>query len=594
MNPEERESIEALLRDIPKSEWDNFLTSGDGARLQQKLSAVRSALQLSGYAPSGAQPRPIAEVIDLFGHRLLPDSTLGPWLREQLLRTLAPTKWQKLADLYRDLAGKSASSLHGNATQLGAGSRIMAEYWHQGSRWARSFCEIVGLPETLAQTRPNPLPEDQIVEPAEPLRPLHDFQLAVYSSLCKILKDGRGESAMLSLPTGAGKTRVTVEAICDHLAQPKLSKKRNLVLWIAQSDELQQQAWECFRQVWQVPPQKENGKTIHRSALLRICRLWGGRDPDEIEFSDAPTILIAGIDQLASWAKNKPDFFERLPNSRLACVVIDEAHTLITKEQRDVLLALKIKAKHEWRTLQNAPLVIGLSATPWRTDDEETKTLKKFFQKRLLKPEALGNKPISALQKKGILSKVKAEQLDIVSTPPMSYSQKQRFDTFREIPPDYLELLGFEDSRNARIIERLGKLSKECKTLVFACSIAHAELLTMALNRALGDDCAALVTGLTPRAERAELIERFREDGDLRFLCNVSVLTTGFDAPKADVVCITRPTTSAILYEQMVGRGLRGLKNGGTKECLVLDVQDGGLPDGIQSYARVLRLWDGS
>ncbi|MBN1210829.1 MAG: hypothetical protein JXB05_38630 [Myxococcaceae bacterium] len=91
--------------------------------------------------------------------------------------------------------------------------------------------------------------------------------------------------------------------------------------------------------------------------------------------------------------------------------------------------------------------------------------------------------------------------------------------------------------------------------------------------------------------ENLKQIERFR-GGDLRFLCNVGVLTTGFDAPKADVVCVTRPTTSAIRYEQMVGRGLRGPKNGGTDWCTVLDVQDEGLPDDVKSYARVLKLWE--
>ncbi|WP_437723757.1 DEAD/DEAH box helicase [Sorangium sp. So ce861] len=115
----------------------------------------------------------------------------------------------------------------------------------------------------------------------------------------------------------------------------------------------------------------------------------------------------------------------------------------------------------------------------------------------------------------------------------------------------------------------------------------------MALNRALDDGCAAVVTGQTPRAERAAAIERFRDGDGLRFLCNVGVLTTGFDAPRADVVCITRPTTSALRYEQMVGRGLRGPENGGTAECLVVDVQDDGLPEGIQSYSRVAHLWDG-
>ena len=63
------------------------------------------------------------------------------------------------------------------------------------------------------------------------------------------------------------------------------------------------------------------------------------------------------------------------------------------------------------------------------------------------------------------------------------------------------------------------------------------------------------------------------------------------DFAHANVVCVTRPTVSALRYEQMVGRGLRGPKNGGTRRCLVLDVQDEGLPEGIQSYQRVRHQW---
>jgi len=57
-------------------------------------------------------------------------------------------------------------------------------------------------------------------------------------------------------------------------------------------------------------------------------------------------------------------------------------------------------------------------------------------------------------------------------------------------------------------------------------------------------------------------------------LCNYGVLTTGFDAPSVRCVVVARPTASPILYEQMVGRGMRGPEFGGTKQCLVIDVDD--------------------
>jgi len=52
------------------------------------------------------------------------------------------------------------------------------------------------------------------------------------------------------------------------------------------------------------------------------------------------------------------------------------------------------------------------------------------------------------------------------------------------------------------------------------------------------------------------------------------VLTEGFDAPKIRALYITRPTYSPNLYQQMIGRGLRGPLNGGEEECLIFDVED--------------------
>jgi DNA repair protein RadD len=265
----------------------------------------------------------------------------------------------------------------------------------------------------------------------------------------------------------------------------------------------------------------------------------------------------------------------------------------VTPIYRDVLVALGVKAKNHWRVLQDSAPLLGLTATPWRTGSADSKNLRRLFEKDLIYPEELGNRPISTLQEKGYLSGVKSKKLRVTGTRPMSADQQRRYEQIHDIPSDYLKVLAYDDERNATIISALRKLSKSRRVLVFACSIDHAETLTLALNQAIGPGCAAVITSETPRAERIEILERFRAHGDtLRFLCNVGVLTAGFDAPKVDVVCITRPTTSAIRYEQMVGRGLRGPKNGGTKECLVIDVQDEGLPADIQSYARVLEAWE--
>ncbi len=100
--------------------------------------------------------------------------------------------------------------------------------------------------------------------------------------------------------------------------------------------------------------------------------------------------------------------------------------------------------------------------------------------------------------------------------------------------------------------------------MIFTSSVRHAhEILSL-----LPAEQSALVVGETPDAERDSIIERFKEK-KLKFLVNVSVLTTGFDAPHVDVIAILRPTESVSLYQQIVGRGLR--LSPGKTDCLVLD-----------------------
>jgi len=102
--------------------------------------------------------------------------------------------------------------------------------------------------------------------------------------------------------------------------------------------------------------------------------------------------------------------------------------------------------------------------------------------------------------------------------------------------------------------------------LVFAASVAHAMHVQDEL-RELGQTCG-LVTGDTPGYERDDILKAFKTGG-LKYLVNVNVLTTGFDAPNIDCVVLLRPTNSPGLYYQMVGRGFRLFE--GKANTLVLD-----------------------
>lgn len=589
----DRDELEKVLRRIPTATWQEFFTTEGGHRLRRRLHAIDQAVDgLATTSATGKVPMAV-RIVQLLGYGVMQNPECGPWIREQLLRRASVSAWARLVAAYAALDSRKKIVVRGNASQRGKGPAGIASYWHQGGTWAKVFCETFGMPDAVWQRRGSEQLNDEEVVPSEPLPPLHAFQRSVYSRLRELLmRRARGRTALLSLPTGAGKTRVVVEAISDHLAESAGKGGAGSVLWIAHSAELQAQAWACFREVWQVPPRRTGQAPVRRVQPLRLVRLWGGRSPDTIgDEAEGPELLVASVDQLASWSHRAPDALDRLKTRRFLCAVVDEAHGVITNEYRTVLEALGFKAEHRWLPASSAALLVGLTATPWRKANDQDAALRRFFSSELITPKELGKRPVASLQERGILARITAERIRIPYVPPMTARQLDHVERFHELPSEYLDQLAELAERNREILRHVKKLGSRCKTLVFACSIEHADMLAACINTTGGTGTAVAVTSATPRAERSLIIEQFRGSCGPRVLCTVGVLAAGFDAPKVGAVVITRPTMSAALYEQMVGRGLRGPMNGGTKSCKVIDVQDEGLPEGILSYERVVGRW---
>ena len=103
--------------------------------------------------------------------------------------------------------------------------------------------------------------------------------------------------------------------------------------------------------------------------------------------------------------------------------------------------------------------------------------------------------------------------------------------------------------------------------LIFASGVQHGMHIVDTLHRHHNISCG-FVSGDTPSAQRDETLQQFKS-GQLKYLCNVNVLTTGFDAPHIDCVALVRPTMSPGLFYQMVGRGFR--LHPSKENCLVLD-----------------------
>ena len=154
-----------------------------------------------------------------------------------------------------------------------------------------------------------------------------------------------------------------------------------------------------------------------------------------------------------------------------------------------------------------------------------------------------------------------------------------------------LKALESNDQRTIGIIAKIKELAeKHNRIIVFATTVDHSNLLSRALNFTHLESRSITSKGDT--ASRQLAIEWFKErTPDCRILCNFGVLTTGFDAPQTSCAVIARPVESLVLYSQMVGRAMRGIRAGGNSDCHILTVTDTSLP-AFGNMAQAFENWD--
>jgi DNA repair protein RadD len=488
----------------------------------------------------------------------------GPDLlaNRRLRHLLALHATEDQLDTLHNISGVTRS----RGTTREAYARCIADRkWTPSKRWARHFVSTLGLPPVLAGlSGAGERPPVEEVEPHVPLDPLEDFQEDLRQQVLDLLTAAPGSNrAVLTLPTGAGKTRTTVEALIDWwLAQ----ETERFVLWVAQSDELCEQAVQAFREVW-----VDRGQ---RGVPLRIYRFWASHRaaPDD----DSPGIVVSTIDKLRSVLVDADDGDHRAAALRLVpllgVVVVDEAHRAEAQSYRRVLEAVGIDFTGDGA----GPIpVLGLTATPLRSQHEETVRLARRFHNRLLRPRILPEDPTEAIELlriRGVLSRPTHRILPATGRLlRLTEKQETYLEEWKELPPDVLAQLGEAHDRNQQLLAAILALDVDWPVLFFGCSVQHAEAMAVLLRRRGRESVA--ITAETREATRRSYVEAFRA-GSIRVLCNYGVLTAGFDAPRVRAVVVGRPTTSRVLYEQMIGRGMRGSHFGGTEECLVVDVDD--------------------
>lgn len=457
------------------------------------------------------------------------------------------------------------STTRGSASARSKAIAVAQRKWHPGKSWAVHFVRTIRMPLAFAGSKgTTTLPDTLDVEPCMKLPALADFQLELFEKLIEVLEHPNDANrAILTLPTGAGKTRTAVEAL---LKWRQSREDRPQILWIAQSDELCEQAVQAFREVWF---DLGHGDSSFRETLT-IGRLWGDKNAAPSECG----AVVTSIQKLYAATQGRGTSLTledlQILGEGLGAVVIDEAHRALAPTYGTVLTALG----YNFRQKRAPVALIGLTATPRRASKDETLRLHRRFHNNVLNVHSLGADPVQSLRAQGVLARIdfesldyQAERIDLDATK----AHADHFENFDDVHPDVLTRLGEEHRRNRRLIERLLAIDPSWPVLVFACSVQHAQAMASLLRRR--GRSSACVLGTTSPSTRRATIESFRNN-ELSVLCNYGVLTTGFDAPSVRCVVVARPTASHVLYEQMVGRGMRGPAFGGTDKCLIIDVDD--------------------
>lgn len=329
--------------------------------------------------------------------------------------------------------------------------------------------------------------------------------------------------AVIVLPTGAGKSLVIAELA-------RLAKGRVLVM--AHVKELVEQNHAKY-------------ESYDLKGSVFSAGLGRKETDQQVVFASVQSV-VRNLDSFAN---------------QFSLLVIDECHRVPDDEKSSYR-----KVISHLQSINSGIKVLGLTATPYRLGmgwiyQYHTRGMVRSEDKRFFR-DCIFELPIHYLLDEGFLTPAK-----LIDAPVLSYDFSQIKPTntgrYKESEMDMV----IEQSKRAtpQIVEQILNYAKECQgIMIFAATVRHAqEILGL-----LPESESALVIGDTHTLERDRIINAFK-NREIKYLVNVSVLTTGFDAPHVDLIAILRPTESVSLYQQIVGRGLR--LSDGKNECLVLD-----------------------
>lgn len=383
-----------------------------------------------------------------------------------------------------------------------------------------------------------------------------------------IINKEKAYSTLVVLPTGGGKTYTA----SMWLLKNAIDRKKK-ILWIAHRQMLLEQAAESFQ------------KFAYEEVIPHISsfhfRIVSGASSHERTIHIRPTdqLLIVSKDsigrnlqRLDAWMAGEDEIY----------MIVDEAHHSTAKTYRKVISYVKEK-------VPNVKL-IGLTATPFRTAEEEQGLLAKIYTDGVQNGQAVHGDigityqiSLKELINRRILSKPVLESYytDEFYGKELGLKAWESIQHLDMIPDDLAKKMAESTARNKLIVETYqANQEKYGQTILFAVSVEHAIQLTAQFRKAgvaadyVVSSIKDMITGVTlSREENEKKINAYRV-GDLQVLINVNILTEGVDLPKTQTVFLTRPTVSTILMTQMIGRALRGTAAGGTANAYIVSFID--------------------
>lgn len=370
--------------------------------------------------------------------------------------------------------------------------------------------------------------------------------------------DKRGSfRTLLVLPTGGGKTLTAAYWLLRNAVDQ--NKK---ILWLAHRHLLLEQAAEAFAR------NAYTDTMVNRTVFN--YRIISGMHDKPVHIQKTDRILIASKDSMI----RSLDKLKNWLNGEEIYLVIDEAHHAVAKSYKKIIQYVADHTK--------SMKLLGLTATPFRTSEDEQGALKQVFT-----DDIVYKTDLDALIKKGILATPTFIDCNtnIQFTEHLGVQALKSIENLDTLPENIANDIADNKERNRIIVEEyLHNYEKYGQTIVFALNKVHAIALNKLFNekgKAYGirsefiiSEVQDMITGITiSNADNERKIEAYR-NGEIQVLINVNILTEGTDLPKTHTVFLTRPTVSTTLMTQMVGRALRGLKAGGTKEAYIVSFVD--------------------